>query len=111
MRMKFAMVNAEFWPRITSGYPVWTPMTVSPEMNGMETRPPASLSPESADSKSLVKTSPRSRSAPMSSAKSHSSPTQPLISEVQLLQWTIATGSPIGVVTRSISGLVASLSA
>ena len=72
----------------------------------MLARPPPALSPVSASSKSLVKTSPLSSLAPMVSANSQSRSTHSLMSDVQLLQCTMATASPTGVVTRSISGTV-----
>ena len=45
-----------------------------------------------------------SKDRPAFCANSRKRPTHALRSEVQLLQWTMATGRPAGVVTRSISG-------
>ena len=52
----------------------------------------------------MLYSSPVDTVVPNSSSVSRSSATHAFISLVQLLQCTIATGLPVGVVTRSISG-------
>ena len=70
----------------------------------MFTTPPQSLSPLRAEVKMDTYTSFMLTCRPAASAKPLSIPAQALISLVQLLQCTMATGMPLGVVTMSISG-------
>ena len=55
-------------------------------------------------SNSVVYTSPLFIESPAALAKPYSASAQALMSLVQLLQCTMATGRPVGVVTMSISG-------
>src|SRR5918997_736739 len=65
--------------------------------------PPQSLAPSRAAVNSVSKTFDGSTSAPRAPANSANSPTHAFSSLAPLLQWTMATGSPAGVVTRSSS--------
>ena len=67
------------------------------------TRPPQSGSPSSAWWYTRSYSSPLESLAPAAWSSWEKSFTQASRSEVQVLQWTMATGSPAGVATRSIS--------
>ena len=88
----------------TMGLPSATFAIFSPETKLYASTPPQSESPSSEALKSNLYNSPWDISVPSRFAKSANTFTQALISEEQLLQCTIATGSPTGVTTRSISG-------
>ena len=68
-----------------------------------ETSPPQSASPFKASKNIVSSACGMEHFAPMSSANDLNSPAHALMSDVQLLQCTIATGLPVGVVTMSIS--------
>ena len=70
----------------------------------MGTTPPQSGAPFKDSLNSRVNNAPLLMPAPQSAALSASRSTQAFRSLVQLLQWTMATAAPSGVVTMSISG-------
>ena len=100
-RIKFASVNRLSGVRTNSGRPSSSPAIGSPARWLYARRPPASGSPSSASRNSVSNTASASSGAPAASANRANRPTQAASSLAPLLQCTIATGSPAGVVTRS----------
>ncbi len=102
-RMKFASVNSLSGERTTRGRPSEISTTGSPARKLYATTPPASGAPRKASSKRTWNMRSPLTCVPSASANRANIAPQAPISFAPLLQCTIATGSPAGVATTSIS--------